>query len=406
MLDEISPAYDAEDVGIAVRGASRDALQRLRRELSAKAKPYYEAAYAKPVPYTTELESLLQRPATKTALAKARELAANEGEPFQQFFAQIGDDGSIKSMVRVPDMRAWDTIKRGLDDMISAEASQNKQTGGLNNQGRILTNMKNNLVALLDDAVPEYATARQIYSDEVGHVTSAMESALETLSKMKDRTVLRAAREIFDPTTRSPKMVKKLRLALERRNPDAWQAIKRVYMNDVTRRALRPAEGGEVINPAGKLVKAFSEDSLLIDNLRAAMTPTEFRRLKDLSVVLKRASSVPALRSDTEFNRLISEDIARAAEPVVAKGVRALNPMQWPDAIANWMTQRNLDKHADIMVDLVTSGDREVLRTMKELKRLSPKDKRWIATFGHLISQSGRLGASYTVPDLDYEPAQ
>lgn len=121
---------------------------------SAAAKPLYDAAYSKPIPFTTELETLLGRPSVAKALSKAKGLAADEGIPSKQWFANIADDGTV-TMRRVPDVRQLDLTKRALDDMISAA-----QRGGNNNEARILTQTKNALLKLMDDAAPERDRAK------------------------------------------------------------------------------------------------------------------------------------------------------------------------------------------------------------------------------------------------------
>ncbi|MCP4407470.1 MAG: hypothetical protein GY807_06870 [Gammaproteobacteria bacterium] len=125
---------------------------------SAAAKPLYDAAYAKPVPYTRDLETLLKRPAAAQALRKAQTLAANEGVASQQWFANIADDGKV-TIERVPDIRQLDLTKRALDDMIDGA-----KRAGNNNEARILTGLKTDLVGMMDDAVPEYAQARNAFA--------------------------------------------------------------------------------------------------------------------------------------------------------------------------------------------------------------------------------------------------
>lgn len=154
--------------GGRVAGALDDALGQSVDTLSvaddiiarrgAAAKPLYDAAYSKPVPFTKELEDLLKRPSVARALSKARGLAADEGIPSQQWFANIADDGTV-TIKNVPDVRQLDLTKRALDDMISTA-----QRAGNNNEARILTQQKNLLLGMIDEAVPEYAAARQAFS--------------------------------------------------------------------------------------------------------------------------------------------------------------------------------------------------------------------------------------------------
>jgi hypothetical protein len=90
------------------------------------------------------------------ALQRARVLAENEGIPSKQWFANVADDGTA-TFRNVPDVRQLDYTKRALDDMIAG-------AGYRTNEGRILTGLKNQLTKLVDDAVPEYAQARQAFA--------------------------------------------------------------------------------------------------------------------------------------------------------------------------------------------------------------------------------------------------
>ncbi len=87
---------------------------------SSGAKPYYDLAYRTPVPYTFDLQEMLQTPAGKAGLAAAKRNSANRREPWAQWFANVADDGTITDLKRVPDTRALDEVKRVLDTMVEA----------------------------------------------------------------------------------------------------------------------------------------------------------------------------------------------------------------------------------------------------------------------------------------------
>jgi len=143
---------------------------------SAAAKPLYEAAYSKPVPFTKELEDLLQRPTVGKALKKAQALAADEGIASPQWFANVADDGKV-TLTNVPDVRQLDLTKRALDDMISTA-----QRAGNNNEARIFTQQKDLLTKMVDKAVPEYGQARKAFSGPAA-VLDAMEEGKAVFSK-------------------------------------------------------------------------------------------------------------------------------------------------------------------------------------------------------------------------------
>lgn len=145
--------------------ADPDSFLAVKDDLAASAKaiadPLYEKAYSNPVPFTRELEDVLNTSAGKRALQKATEIASNEQAPFAQWFANIADDGTAQ-VKRVPDMRAWDYIKRGLDDVI--EGQTDNITGKITTSGRAVVGLKKRMLGLLDEANPDYAQARKAFS--------------------------------------------------------------------------------------------------------------------------------------------------------------------------------------------------------------------------------------------------
>lgn len=386
LLDTISVASDAEVVGKLARDAADGVFADMRRALSAKAKPFYDKAFAQVVPVTDTLRDLMGRPVMADAFKGAKKMAENEGRTFN---------------AEQPSMQDWDYVKRAMDDILDSNVAMNERTGGRNQHGRVVNNIRSDMLSELDGLNPDYAMARSIYATGAEDVTGAMQSALAALSKTKDTNILNAARHIFDPKTRSPNMVVKLRSALEGKDPDAWQAIKRLYIQDVGMDALRVAETGEVLNPAGKLYKAFSNDKLR-ENLRPAMTQAEWQEMNGLLVVLKRASSVPALRSDTAFNLWAREAERTVAEGVPSKVLKNLNPMQALRNVAEWRTTKRMDRNAARLAEIITSNDPESVMAMRELRRLSPWDKRWLIIFGHLIGQGGGAAAESLMPEPDF----
>lgn len=168
--------------------ADPDGFYAAKDEIAATAKklaePLYKQAYETPVPFTRSLENILETPAGKAALARAETLAANEQQPFRQFFIDMIDDttGTIR---RVPDARGWDYIKRGLDDVIQSEKAGT--FGKTNNQARVLTDLKNRMLKELDEVNPAYAAARKIWSDQAS-LDNALEAGREAMTKSPEET--------------------------------------------------------------------------------------------------------------------------------------------------------------------------------------------------------------------------
>jgi hypothetical protein len=406
-LDSISVSRDAEDVGRMGRDAANAALTDMRGALSAKAKPLYEAAYAKSVPFTEDMQQRLRLPLGQNAIAFAKELAENDRIPFEAFAKRVRQDGtSHLELTSPPTMREWHYILKGFDELLSSDKVINKSTGGLNNLGRQALEQKSAIRNALYDAVPEFRAAQTVYGSEAKTVEEAMHSALKIVAETKDTRILDAARHVFNPKTRSPVMVTRLKETIEKKDPAAWQALKRLYMQDVTTDALRITETGEILNPAGKLFKAFSDERVK-KNLFAAMGEGEQLRYNLLMRVFQKASSVTPMRSDTAFNQEILEEARRHATPVHAKLLARINPAEALRAYERWRTNANLERHAEAMVDLITSGDPQALKLMRELNGVTTmRSAAFTAVFGHLLTRSSVFMLGQLVPDADDTPEQ
>lgn len=221
---------------------------------SAAAKPLYDAAYKKPVPFTRELEDLLKRPTISKALSRAQTLAADEGIPSPQWFASIADDGTV-AIKNVPDVRQLDLTKRALDDMINAA-----QRSGSNNEARIFTNLKDQLVKMVDDAVPEYAAARKAFSGPAS-ILDAMEQGSTLFSRqttpaqiLRDMAKMdKAQREAFQQGARA-----QVADIMGTARNDAL-AARNAFSSGYNKEKLELVVGKE---KAGKLLRAIDNEAL------------------------------------------------------------------------------------------------------------------------------------------------
>lgn len=145
-------------------GAGEDwypAFQRLDQQRRSAAAPLYKRAYQNQPGFSQELENILNTPAGRSAMQRARRIAGNEGVDFQSLFINVSPNGSSATVRRVPDMRGWDYIKRGLDDVV--EKYRDSTTGRLrlDTEGRSVNDVRQRLIRELDAVNPDYAAARQ-----------------------------------------------------------------------------------------------------------------------------------------------------------------------------------------------------------------------------------------------------
>lgn len=122
------------------------AMDTVAANMQTKAKPLYEAAYAKPVRVTDKLKGVLRRAGEANVLKKAEKKMRIDGE------------------VTGSQIKYLDYVKRELDDQIGKA-----QRAGKKNQSRILTGLKNDLLSEVDEQIPEYAAARKIFAGDASN---------------------------------------------------------------------------------------------------------------------------------------------------------------------------------------------------------------------------------------------
>lgn len=172
----------AETTGVTQR--LQPTLDAVRQRQQAIARPMYERAYSQEIPLTDTLKSILKRGPAQSAFQAAKEAAETVGDELPPLF-KLNDIGEWEKAGVMPDMRAWDRIKQGIDRLIDNETDA--VTGRLSPKGRDLTILKRQLVDELDQINPVYREARMLFAGD-----EALQNAMRTGEKflgMKTRQV-------------------------------------------------------------------------------------------------------------------------------------------------------------------------------------------------------------------------
>lgn len=151
-------------------------IEKITQQQVGRAKPLYEQAFSQPLAWDKRLQDLLDDPIVKQGMAKGVRIqqleALAEGRPFQ--FADYAlkgfDDEGRMLLEGVPNLKAMDAAKHGLDDIL--EGYRDKTTGKLvlDSYGRAVNKVRVALVEKLDQST----------ADEVGN--SAYKAAREAWS--------------------------------------------------------------------------------------------------------------------------------------------------------------------------------------------------------------------------------
>jgi hypothetical protein len=159
-------SYIMGEVG-GENATAHQTLEKLHEASRNTLSPLYKGAYEKgaSMGLTDEIGHIMEAPAVQSAVKDAIKTAGNKDvalglKPVKAPF-EITPDGTIKpklnadgSVVR-PSLQFFDHVKRNLDDQASKLFR-----AGEKNAGGDIAQLKNLLLSALDNAVPEYATAR------------------------------------------------------------------------------------------------------------------------------------------------------------------------------------------------------------------------------------------------------
>lgn len=153
------------------------------RKLSALGDEAYSSIYAKfpSIPITPKLAKILDTAEGKVVLKRVARLAKTEEATSRGDASRFLQD--VESLVSGENpslsLQSWDRIKRGLDSIIDTSAYRSaKNPRRLNDSGRVVNNLKNDLLKELDNLTggpwSPYKAARGIYSN-----TKQLEAASE-----------------------------------------------------------------------------------------------------------------------------------------------------------------------------------------------------------------------------------
>lgn len=390
-LERVSPVDSGEVAGEMARGAANRAVDTATANRAAQASPIYQRAFA--ANPTVEVQPIIDaidkqitdgaRGPIKSALEKARGL----------LFREVPDEAGTGTM-SVPDweLKGLHQAKIALDDLIEG-TGENAVGRGAKAQ---LVGVKNQLLKAMDQASPDYQSARAIYGDLSPGIERIKEGVTGRLADMGETQLGKAAQMLFGANS-GPRAIAEAKAQLEAASPEAWQALKRTWIQDVFERSAQEyaSNYGNVPNVAGKFTAALRGNPQTMARLKAALSPEEFAAMSDLTDVLKAASRVKPIGSDTEFNRLITEAERAKARPFMAKVVGNLNPAQAMRSFDDWLTNRAMGNNAEKLAQIITQPG--AAETLKSLRIMSPKSAAYRVAVGRLLTSGVETGAEAVV---------
>lgn len=393
-LGTLSQVEDAAVAGNRGVAALEQQKQKLIAEREAAVEPIYKAAFESSVPVDTapvlnQIDGMLktQPPTGRAAgyLRKIKDLLQRpeldvEGNELKTFMPENRLPNLQNAKFEIDAMFKEDAFS-SLDKTVQAKLSA----------------IKENLLQQMGKDNPDYIAANkkfELLSQPINEFNERITGV--SLMQMSPDNIKNFANRIFaNPSPGTIQYAKKQIIAGG--GEEAWNAVTRAFLEEQWTLAKKPAktQQGAKLDTGNTWQNIIIGDPKQMKAMQAALSPDQFKALRDLAEVLEAAGRAKKLGSDTAFNQLINEELFKNP-PVTgvttgiarATGV-ALQPLNWGKMISDWAVRRDASANAGNIANIITSPDG--INRLKELRQMSPTSaKRWAGT-AQLLADYGIL---------------
>jgi len=185
--------------------------------------------------------------------------------------------------------------------------------------------------------------------------------------------------------------------AIQKTDPEAWQALKRAYLEDAWQRSSKESMSNAGLNRGAKFRAMLFGDKKQDLMLKRMLDPSEYKSLSDLSRVLEASGRVKQVGSDTAWNQELMRMERDESRPLLARFANKLRVTSWPKMVDDWATEKAVKANAAQMAHVITSPDG--ISALKELARVPPSSARAAVLTSYVLGIGARTGA----PSLDGE---
>jgi hypothetical protein len=392
-LSTISQVEDAAVAGNRGVAALEQQKQKLIADRDAAVTPIYEKAFELSVPVNTapvlnQIDNMLKtQPPTGRAAGYLRKIKDLLQKP------EIDAEGNtLKTFVpedRLPNLQ---NSKFEIDAMFKEDAfsSLDKTV-----QAK-LTVIKNNLLEQMGKENPDYIAANRAFerlSQPINEFNERITGV--SLMQMSPDNLKNFANRIFaNPSPGTIRYAKQQIVAGG--GEEAWNAVTRAFLEEQWTLAKKPAktQQGLKLDTGNTWQNIIIGDPKQMKAMQAALSPDQFKALRDLAEVLEAAGRAKKLGSDTAFNQLVTEEMFKnppitSITTGVARTVGGIKLDQPAKVLADWAIRKDAAVNAEQIAKIITSPDG--INRLKELRKMSPTSaKRWAGT-AQLLTDYGML---------------
>lgn len=254
-----------------------------------------------------------------------------------------------------------------------------------------LTGIKNNLLEQMGKDNPDYIAANKQFEELSKPINEFNERITGvSLMQMSPDNIKNFANRIFEnPSPETIKYAKKQIIAGG--GEEAWNAVTRAFLEEQWTLAKKPSktQQGAKFDTGNTWQNVIMGDPKQMKAMQAALSPDQFKALRDLADVLEAAGRVKKLGSDTAFNQLITEELFKnppmtSITTGAARVVGGIKLDQPAKILSDWAIRKDASANAANIANIITSPDG--ISRLKELKKMSPTSaKRWAGTAQLLV---------------------
>jgi hypothetical protein len=291
-----------------------------------------------------------QRSLTKIKTMLTREVKDKEGK-----------------LIKVPEDRleVLDKVKKNINSMWKKDP---KTAPEITEQGSI-NKVLNSMLKKIDEEVPVYKEARQIFQKGVPAVEKLTKGKIGEIAKIEGEGVEKVAKTIFSPGRSSPQIIAKAKpVIIKQGGQYAWNALLRTHIKEAFRDVVKTGS----TNIGGQLRKRLFGDLNQRDILRVAMSKQQYKNFDDLMKVFERTALTVGRESTTATRQVSLAKLEEEAKGVTGKLIRAATrPLYTYQRIGgDFMTRLRSDRYKEQLADLLLSG--KAATQLQSMLRLKP----------------------------------
>lgn len=411
-LESFSPIAGSDVAGLRGRAAAQSAMDTVAANRAAQAAPIYQEAFdtASNVDTQPVLEHINKQiplfPETgevRKQLTKAMNLLmrGDTKTPTFRQGRQVPGPATPDRMVPEHRLANLHSAKMEIDQMINAADADKKLGPVVKAQ---LSKVRQMLKGEMDDASSAYEAATNIYADLTPGVQRIREGVTGIIADLNDPNARLAASKLFNPATSSPVLTKEAKRLIQAADPDAWQALKRSWLEEKWLKAGQETlEGGPRVNRGAVFRKALLGDQKQKRILKEALEPEEFAALSDISDVLEASGRVKSVGSDTAWNQEVMRAQRQGSTSLLSRAMKLTTPDILKNIAERW-DEKRLVERSEQLVNIITSPNG--IEMMRELKRLPASDVFKRSVIAQMLAGGATAGATQVLTPASAEPAQ